>query len=267
MRAIRLLRLDLVVIECNPAACALLNRPAEQLCGRSLANPGWDYIREDGSPFPPEEHPAAISLRTGQQVRNVVLTGNWPTTLTPAQLASLTTRSDGKDSPADRRSRIAALGETFFAAEPAAVVQRARNLPPAERYANLLNWVVPNAEHGAFRLYGDFTPTDVAPPLAAPPTTGIRVQMGGELVAPALELVSSVIAVGRPRDTLEQFARATGREVPEGAPEELGEGEVVVWQGGKAAAAVVVKLEQATIQRRPTEQVSASRMPNLSDRS
>jgi hypothetical protein len=71
-----------------------------------------------------------------------------------------------------------------------------------ERYSYLLNWVVPNAEHGAFRLYGDFTPTDMAPPLATSPTGGVRMQTGGSLVAPALELV----AVAKELDKLDELA-------------------------------------------------------------
>src|SRR5262249_29821199 len=88
------------------------------------------------------------------------------------------------------RSRIAVIGESFFAAEPAAVVRRARALPPAERYAFLRDWVVPNAEHKAFRLYGAFTSTDMAPPLAPPPAAGTRLQTGGGLEAPVLDLVA-----------------------------------------------------------------------------
>jgi hypothetical protein len=140
--------------------------------------------------------------RTAAQVRNVVLTGNWPAALTAEQLVNLTARTDGKDSPADRRSRIAVIGETFFATEPADVLRRARALPPAERYAFLLDWVVPNAEHKAFRLYADFTPTDVAPPLAPPLPNGVRLQTGGALEAPALALV----AAAKELDKLDELA-------------------------------------------------------------
>jgi PAS domain S-box-containing protein len=65
-----------VVCECNPAACALLGRPADQIIGRALTDPGWGFVREDGSPCPADEHPAAVSLRTGKPVCNAVL--GWP---------------------------------------------------------------------------------------------------------------------------------------------------------------------------------------------
>jgi PAS domain S-box-containing protein len=65
-----------VVCECNPAACAILGRPAEQVRGRSLSDAGWDFLRADGSPLPGDAHPVAVSLRTGQAARHVVL--GWP---------------------------------------------------------------------------------------------------------------------------------------------------------------------------------------------
>jgi PAS domain S-box-containing protein len=61
------------VVECNPTACALLGRSAEGLRGRALAELDWSYLREDGSPLPPDEHPVAAVLRLGRPVRHVVL--------------------------------------------------------------------------------------------------------------------------------------------------------------------------------------------------
>jgi PAS domain S-box-containing protein len=61
------------VAECNPAACAILGVDADQLRTRSSLGPDGVCLREDGSPFPRDEQPDRISLRTGQPVRGVVM--------------------------------------------------------------------------------------------------------------------------------------------------------------------------------------------------
>ena len=61
------------VLDHNPAACAIFGVPADGLRGRPLFDPRWQYLREDGSPLPPEEHPVRVVLRTGGPVRNRIL--------------------------------------------------------------------------------------------------------------------------------------------------------------------------------------------------
>ncbi len=61
------------IISANPAAGRLLGLTLEQLMGRKSVDPRWHAIREDGSPFPGEDHPAMVSLRTGQPVAGVVM--------------------------------------------------------------------------------------------------------------------------------------------------------------------------------------------------
>jgi PAS domain S-box-containing protein len=62
-----------VIVECNPAACAILGRSADELRGRSSFDPAWECLRQDGSLLPPDEHPAMVSLRTGASVRDVIV--------------------------------------------------------------------------------------------------------------------------------------------------------------------------------------------------
>ncbi|MHB1307514.1 MAG: PAS domain S-box protein [Limisphaerales bacterium] len=61
------------IIFANPAAQRILGLTLDQMQGRTSADPRWKAIREDGSEFPGEDHPAMIALRTGQPVRDVVM--------------------------------------------------------------------------------------------------------------------------------------------------------------------------------------------------
>jgi len=61
------------IIYANRAACAILNQPAAQVVGSASAMPGCQAVREDGSLFPPQDHPATITLCTGAPLHNVVM--------------------------------------------------------------------------------------------------------------------------------------------------------------------------------------------------
>jgi PAS domain S-box-containing protein len=61
------------LVDANPAACFLLDQPVDRLRGRTLASLDWTYLREDGSPLPPEELPSMTALRQGRPVRNCVV--------------------------------------------------------------------------------------------------------------------------------------------------------------------------------------------------
>ncbi len=49
---------------------------AKEITERTSADPRWVAIHEDGSPFPGPEHPTQVALRTGREVRDVVI-GLW----------------------------------------------------------------------------------------------------------------------------------------------------------------------------------------------
>jgi PAS domain S-box-containing protein len=61
------------IVDANAAAEAMLGLRREQLLGRSSVAQQWLTIREDGSPFPPDEHPAMVTLRTGRPQWNVLM--------------------------------------------------------------------------------------------------------------------------------------------------------------------------------------------------
>lgn len=58
---------------CNASAEAILGLTVDQMAGRTSLDPRWRSVREDGSPFPGDEHPAMVALRTGRPVNNTVM--------------------------------------------------------------------------------------------------------------------------------------------------------------------------------------------------
>ena len=62
---------DGTIAAANPAAQAILGFSLDQMRGSPSIDPRCRALRADGSPFPEEEHPAVISMRTGLPVRNV----------------------------------------------------------------------------------------------------------------------------------------------------------------------------------------------------
>jgi PAS domain S-box-containing protein len=57
----------------NSAALSILGLTIDQITGRSSMDVDWQSLRDDGSPFPGEDHPAMVVLRTGQPVNDVVM--------------------------------------------------------------------------------------------------------------------------------------------------------------------------------------------------
>jgi PAS domain S-box-containing protein len=61
------------IISMNPAAERILGQTRDEFLGQSSVTVEHNTLREDGSPFPGMEHPAMVALRTGREVRNVVM--------------------------------------------------------------------------------------------------------------------------------------------------------------------------------------------------
>jgi PAS domain S-box-containing protein len=62
-----------IITGANPAAEEILGISLDQMQGRSSLDPRWKAIREDGSPFPGDLHPAMEALRTGRPVNGVIM--------------------------------------------------------------------------------------------------------------------------------------------------------------------------------------------------
>lgn len=61
------------IYTCNESAERILGLSQEQLLSRTSTDPRWRSIREDGTPFPGEEHPAMVTLRTGKACASVIM--------------------------------------------------------------------------------------------------------------------------------------------------------------------------------------------------
>lgn len=61
------------ITRANEAASTLLGLTWDQMAGRHSVHPEWRAMRQDGSPFPGEQHPAMEALRTGKPVREVIM--------------------------------------------------------------------------------------------------------------------------------------------------------------------------------------------------
>ncbi len=64
------------IVSMNPVADRMLGQDPEDFIGSSSIGQERYCIKADGSPFPGEEHPAMVSLRTGQRVEGVIM-GVW----------------------------------------------------------------------------------------------------------------------------------------------------------------------------------------------
>ena len=52
------------MLVCNQAALDLLGLTEDQLLGKTSFDPEWNVIHEDGNPFPGDNHPVPMSIRT-----------------------------------------------------------------------------------------------------------------------------------------------------------------------------------------------------------
>jgi PAS domain S-box-containing protein len=61
------------ITEVNQAACDMLRLDMDQFSGMIGIHASWQPVHEDGSPFPPEEHPSVQTLKTGQPQQGVIM--------------------------------------------------------------------------------------------------------------------------------------------------------------------------------------------------
>ena len=151
---------------------------------------------------------------TSVQVRNVVLSGDWPKTLAP-EITSNLLATVREQSSSERRAYGSTVDEKFHTDGLDQLLLRTRAMSADEQYETLKNWVLPNNDHASFRLYGAFTATNGIPSSNqltsaridsddARSKSQVRRQLpGGELYAPALDLVD----VAKKQKRLDELAK------------------------------------------------------------
>lgn len=163
------------------------------------------------------------ATRSAARVRNVIMRGDWPKRLAQEQLDNLATVSARDRSVADLRALNHLFDEKHVADNVLAVRRRAANMQREQRYEYLAKWVLPSRDHASFRLYGSFGPTNPARPVAeysteeqarltsATESGSTRVQTGGTIFAPALDLVDVADQLNR-LDKLRDRVAASAEE-------------------------------------------------------
>ncbi len=61
------------ILDSNAAAERILGLSGEQIAGRTSMDPRWAAIHPDGSPFPGHQHPAMVTLATGEPVHGEIM--------------------------------------------------------------------------------------------------------------------------------------------------------------------------------------------------
>ena len=61
------------MLECNPAAERILGMTADEMLGRASVEARWRAVRADGSAIADADHPALLTLRTGEPQRDVLM--------------------------------------------------------------------------------------------------------------------------------------------------------------------------------------------------
>lgn len=170
------------------------------------------------------DNPRTFSLyhdrnQSAVRVRNVVMRGDWPERLTEEQLANLATPRQPDQTVADRQALGAVFAERHIPDSALDVHRRAAAMPPERCYDFLANWVLPGPDHDTLRLALDFTPTHPSPPVVDDDPLDTRrleiaasrkqtsVPTGGNLVAPALDLIEVARQLGRLDQVRQQVDR------------------------------------------------------------
>lgn len=60
------------ILDSNPLALRLLGLSSEQMLGKSLIDPEWHFLREDGSVMPVDEYPVSLVLSKREPLRNYI---------------------------------------------------------------------------------------------------------------------------------------------------------------------------------------------------
>ena len=119
--------------------------------------------------------------------------------LIPLVLVLMSARASSQDlrSEANRRGVAVIFDDVHIAEAALGIHQRAAAMPIEERFQYLANWVLPGVDHNTIRVALDYTPTHPVQQNLTQPNVQSRVQAGGDLVSPAIDLVVAAKQLGR----------------------------------------------------------------------
>lgn len=140
------------IVDCNPAAERMLGLSAEQMTGRTSLDPRWRCIREDGTPFPGDEHPAMVTLATGAPSTEVVMGVHHP----DGRLVWISINS----APLLRRHDNAIIGAVTSFSD---ITERKRAEATLQSTERRLAMVLDNITDGFFALDWEWRFTDINP--------------------------------------------------------------------------------------------------------
>ncbi len=135
------------VIGANPAACAIVGMDAAAMTTWPLP-PARRAVREDGSPYPPEDLPAVVALRTGQVAADVVL-GVPHARTGEVRWLRITSVPDARDHAGRPQRAYSIIADVTGQRRMEAALQESSALLGQLREANVLGVVV-SSEQGAY---------------------------------------------------------------------------------------------------------------------
>jgi hypothetical protein len=135
---------------------------------------------------------------TDRQVRQVVLRGDWPESLSSRLEDLFATRHATDATPADRRARYELVGPEYLCQEAGPLLDRVQGLPDEARHEALAAWVLPGPDLPGFRPQGEFL-ASAADDLDT---------LGARFRAPDLELVKLARRLGKLVDLARRVEKA-----------------------------------------------------------
>jgi tetratricopeptide (TPR) repeat protein len=168
---------------------------------------------------------------TAVQIRNIVLTGDWPETLSSEITSNLLAPAHER-TPQERRNFGRTIDEKFHTSGLEDLLLQTRAMPPEAQYEALKHWVLPNDDHANYRLFADFT-SDNAIPTQNRLTGRLdsnrdndvpsfrRQKIGGELIAPAFDLIDVAKKLNRLEELTQLVEQAADDKTPLAARSKL----------------------------------------------
>ncbi|MEZ6046860.1 MAG: DUF1583 domain-containing protein [Planctomycetaceae bacterium] len=100
--------------------------------------------------------------KTDLKVRNIVLRGDWPASLSAEEVLQMMTQYGSRTETAEKSSPTAKLSRSLIPEEiindhTGNILEQSRSMDPETAYLFLKKWVVPNSEHETFRFYPNIT--------------------------------------------------------------------------------------------------------------